>query len=84
MAGFERISGFPNVAGAVDGTLIKRVRPKTFWGWYCRKGFVAYNVQCVVDSDMLFMDLSVRPRGWNDKRVLCLAAGRTAQMLGRP
>jgi hypothetical protein len=65
--GFASIAGFPNVCGAVDGTLIKRTRPRNYYGWYCRKGFVAYNLQGIVDSNMLFMSVSVRPGGCNDK-----------------
>ena len=66
-SGFQAIAGFPGVCGAVDGTLIKRERPDDFWGWYCRKGYVAYNVQGVVDASMHFMSVSVRSGGCNDK-----------------
>ncbi|KAH9161459.1 hypothetical protein LEN26_001397 [Aphanomyces euteiches] len=65
-SGFACIAGFPNVAGVVDGTLIQKTRPRNFWGWYCRKGFVAYNMQGIADSNMFFMDFSVPPGGCND------------------
>jgi hypothetical protein len=69
MQGFEAIARFPGVCGAVDGTLIKRTRPKDHWGWYCRKGYTAYNVQGVVDSNQVFMNISARPGSCNDKSV---------------
>ncbi|KAH9099043.1 hypothetical protein LEN26_016388 [Aphanomyces euteiches] len=65
-AGLAAIAGFPNVAGVVDGSLVKKPRPQNFWGWCIRKGFVAYNKQGVVDSNMFFMDFSVRPGGCNE------------------
>ena len=40
--GFEKIKGFPNVVGAIDGCLIEVERPKNFKGWYCHsfEGFL--------------------------------------------
>jgi len=66
-SGFQAIAGFPDVCGAVDGTLIKRVRLNDVWGWYSRKGYVSYNVQGIVDVNMHFTSVSVRSSGCNDK-----------------
>ena len=51
---FYAISQFPNVIGAVDGTLIPIVAPATEDepAYVCRKGYHALNVQAVVDADM--------------------------------
>lgn len=46
--GFEKICGVPNVVGAIDGTLIQIHRFEEFEGWYCRKGFPAFNVQVLL------------------------------------
>lgn len=43
--GFETISGIPNVVGAIDGSLVKVKRFHDHEGWYCRKGFTAFNIQ---------------------------------------
>ncbi len=42
---FEAQSGFPNVVGAIDGSLISIKRFKDHEGWYCRKGFTAFIMQ---------------------------------------
>ena len=69
MEGFFQLAGFPGVCGAVDGTLVKRTRPTEHWGWYCRKGYTAYNMQGIVDSNQVFMQISARPGSCNDKSV---------------
>ncbi|XP_052691914.1 putative nuclease HARBI1, partial [Crassostrea angulata] len=49
---------FPNVLGAVDGTLIKIQAPSENEPSYvCRKGFHALNVQAVSDASLRFIDL---------------------------
>ena len=68
-AGFENIQGMRCVAGAIDGTLIRKVRLRAFWGWYCRKGFTAYNVMAIVDSNQRFLAFSIRPGSSNDQSV---------------
>lgn len=35
--GFERIAGFPDVIGAVDGSSMRFRRPAKHEGWYCSK-----------------------------------------------
>lgn len=67
--GFESIAHFPNVCGAIDGSLIRIHRPKDYEGWYCRKGFPAMNAQAVVDHKRKFMSVSIRPGHCNDKTV---------------
>lgn len=50
---FYQIAGFPNVLGAVDGTLIPIIAPKDNKPEYvCRKGFHAMNVQVVADASL--------------------------------
>lgn len=82
-AGFEAIAGIPGIAGAVDGTLIRRTRPAAFWGWYCRKGFPAYNMMAIVDSAQRFLSFSVRPGSCNDQSVWnrSLMGGQVAERL---
>jgi hypothetical protein len=60
ISGFENICGVPNVVGAVDGTLIPIHRFADFEGWYCRKGFPAFNVQVVVNHKKRFQSFSIR------------------------
>ena len=64
---FERIAGFPNVVGAIDGTLIEIQRPDDYEGWYCRKGFCAFNVQAVCDWRRKFLSFAIFPGSMNDK-----------------
>ncbi|KAE9158206.1 hypothetical protein PF004_g31955 [Phytophthora fragariae] len=65
--GFEAVTGFPNVVGAIDGTLVPIQRPKDFEGWYCRKMFPAVNVQAVVDHVGSFRSLSICAGSNNDQ-----------------
>ncbi|OQR96198.1 hypothetical protein THRCLA_22017 [Thraustotheca clavata] len=51
---FYAIAGFPNCYGALDG-------------WYSRKGFTAFNLQAVVDSNLKYMSKSIRSGSQNDK-----------------
>jgi len=64
--GFET-HGFPNVYGAMDGSLIPIKRFERFEGWYSRKGFTAFNLQAVVDDQLRFMSFSLRSGSQNDK-----------------
>ncbi|KAH9136414.1 hypothetical protein AeRB84_018407 [Aphanomyces euteiches] len=66
-AAFESLAGFPDVIGAVDGTLLRIARPAEHEGWYCRKGFPAVNVQAVVDSNLRCISCSVRAGSANDQ-----------------
>ena len=52
--GFERLAGMPNVYGAIDGSLIPIKRLADFDGWYCRKGFTAFNMQGTVSTVRYF------------------------------
>ncbi|OWZ14109.1 hypothetical protein PHMEG_00012459 [Phytophthora megakarya] len=65
--GFERISGFPDVVGAVDGSLIRISRPAEHEGWYCRKNFPAVNMQAVVDHTTRFRSYCIRAGSINDQ-----------------
>ena len=67
--GFQRKRGFPGVVGAVDGTLLERERPYDHEGWYCRKGYPAYNVQLVVDHRHRVMSFCSKPGSLNDQSV---------------
>ncbi|XP_018403003.1 PREDICTED: putative nuclease HARBI1 [Cyphomyrmex costatus] len=52
----EERSGFPNVIGAVDGTLIKISAPKRNPEAYiCRKNYCAIQLQVVCDADLRFI-----------------------------
>lgn len=54
--GFHAIANFPNVVGAIDGTLIPIIAPPVDEHTYvCRKGFHALNIQAVVDSHYRFV-----------------------------
>ena len=53
---FYKIAGFPNVVGAIDGTLIPIIAPSDDEHTYiCRKGFHAINVQCVADANKKYV-----------------------------
>ncbi|ETV66984.1 hypothetical protein H257_16674 [Aphanomyces astaci] len=65
--GFEDVAGVPNAYGAIDGTLIAIKRFTDYNGWYCRKGFPAFNMQAVVDDKMRFMSYSIHSGSQNDK-----------------
>jgi hypothetical protein len=67
--GFENVCGVPNVVGAIDGSLFRVKRFADFDGWYCRKGFPAFNMQAVVDHKQRFMSYSIRNGSQNDKSV---------------
>ncbi|XP_062581784.1 putative nuclease HARBI1, partial [Saccostrea cucullata] len=55
---FYQIAGFPNVIGAIDGTLIPIMAPKENEPEYvCRKGFHAMNVQVVADASLRFTNI---------------------------
>ena len=66
---FEQNCGFPDVAGAIDGTLFEVERPFEYDGWICRKGFAAINMQGTVDAQGRFMEYSLRPGSCSDKNV---------------
>jgi hypothetical protein len=53
---FHGLAGFPNVVGAVDGTLIKiQAPPVNEAAFVCRKGFHAFNVQAVADTNLRYI-----------------------------
>lgn len=66
---FESTTGIPNINGAIDGSLYAIQRPKDPEGWYCRKGFPAFNVQAVVDNRRRFMSYSITPGSQNDQGI---------------
>ena len=49
------MAGFPNVLGAIDGTLISIIAPKQYENLYVsRKGGHALNILAICDSKMKF------------------------------
>lgn len=71
--GFKQDYGFPQCAGAVDGTHIPiQSPPECPADYYNRKGWHSIIMQGVVDNKGLFMDINV---GWpgrvHDARVFC-------------
>lgn len=55
---FYQIAGFPNVLGAIDGTLIPIMAPKVNEPEYvCRKGYHAMNIQVVADAWLRFTNV---------------------------
>lgn len=55
--GFYAIAHFPNVVGAIDGTLIpiRGMNGEDEPVYVCRKNFHALNVQGVVDANMRYI-----------------------------
>ena len=63
--GFEKYLGFPQAAGAIDGTHIPIVRPQeSASDYYNRKGFYSIIMQAMVDFRGLFTDVYI---GWPGK-----------------
>ena len=63
--GFELCWGFPQAAGAIDGSHIPIVRPQeSASDYYNRKGYYSVIMQGLVDFRGLFMDIYV---GWPGK-----------------
>ncbi|XP_046578692.1 putative nuclease HARBI1 [Haliotis rubra] len=60
--GFYKLSGFPKVLGAVDGTFIPIRRPPIVEeaAFVCRKGYHAVNVQAICDSSLRFTNVVVK------------------------
>jgi hypothetical protein len=73
VAGFQGRWGFPQTAGAIDGTHIPILRPQGDSGsdYFNRKGFYSIVMQAVVDFRGHFIDVNI---GWpgkvHDARVL--------------
>ena len=63
--GFETYWGFPQAAGAIDGTHIPIIRPdESASDYYNRKGYYSIIMQAMVDFRGLFMDVYI---GWPGK-----------------
>ena len=63
--GFETWWGFPQAAGAIDGSHIPIIRPdESESDYYNRKGYYSIIVQGMVDFRGLFMDVYI---GWPGK-----------------
>ena len=57
-AGFFNKTGFPNVIGVIDGTLIPIKGPSDDEPLYvCRKGYHALNIQVVCDSELNLLNI---------------------------
>ena len=62
---FESLWGFPEVAGAIDGTHVPIIKPKeSLPDYYNRKGFYSVLMQAVVDSCGRFINVNI---GWPGK-----------------
>ena len=65
VTGFERLWGFPQAAGAIDGSHIPIKKPlESASDYYNRKGFYSVIMQALVDHKGRFMDVCV---GWPGK-----------------
>ena len=63
--GFETFWGFPQAAGAIDGSHIPIIRPdESASDYYNRKGYYSIIVQALVDHLGLFTDVCI---GWPGK-----------------
>ena len=63
--GFETCWGFPQAAGAIDGSHIPIIRPdESASDYYNRKGYYSVIMQAMVDFRGLFMDVYI---GWPGK-----------------
>lgn len=63
--GFETCWGFPQAAGAIDGSHIPIIRPDASASdYYNRKGYYSIIMQAMVDFRGLFMDIYI---GWPGK-----------------
>ena len=63
--GFETVWGFPQAAGAIDGSHIPIIRPDdSASDYYNRKGYYSVIMQAMVDHRGLFMDVYI---GWPGK-----------------
>ncbi|XP_018405660.1 PREDICTED: putative nuclease HARBI1 [Cyphomyrmex costatus] len=58
MRKFEEINGFPRIIGAIDGSHIRILKPKSNPNSYCnRKNYHSVLLQGVCDSNKLFLDV---------------------------
>ena len=58
---FFQVAGFPNVLGAIDGTLVPIKGPSADEHLYiCRKGYHALNIQGISDADYKFVNIVAR------------------------
>jgi hypothetical protein len=72
--------GFPGMVGAIDGSLVELERGGDFEGFYCRKGFPAFNVLAVVDHRKRFIASYVSRGSNNDRGVYKTSnCGKTIQ-----
>ena len=63
--GFNNTWGFPNCAGAVDGTHIPIIAPESAHGNYVnRKGWYSIILQAVCDHNYIITDVNV---GWQGR-----------------
>ena len=59
--GFDNTWGFPNCAGAMDGTHIPIIAPESAYGDYVnRKGWYSIILQAVCDHNYIITDMNVR------------------------
>ena len=82
---FESLCGFPQVAGAIDGTQIPIIKPKNSPSeYYNRKGFYSVLMQKVVDSHGQFISLTIAwPGKIHDAQVFINPAFYRAQINGQ-
>ena len=82
--GFYDINGFPNVIGAIDGTLIPIKGPSVDEPAYVsRKGFHAINVQAVCDARLRLLNIVVKwPGSTHDSYILSNSYWKKCQIVG--
>ncbi|KAF0733091.1 hypothetical protein Ae201684P_010138 [Aphanomyces euteiches] len=71
---FEAICGFPEVAGAVDGSLFRIERSYEYEGWISRKGWAAINMQATVDRTGRFLEYSLRNGSCSEKNLWTMSS----------
>ena len=84
LRGFETIWGFPQAAGAIDGTHIPIIHPdESASDYYNRNGYYSIIMQAMVDYRGLFMDVYI---GWpgkvHDARVFVNSSFYSKEMNG--
>ena len=61
--------GFPFAYMVVNGSLIQIECPHDFEGWYCRKGYPAFNVQIVMDYKQNIHNFDKQPGLTSNKQI---------------
>jgi hypothetical protein len=83
---FYQMARFPNVIGAVDGTLIRIQSPKSGneTSFVSRKGGHSLNIQVVCDANMRFTNVVVKWPGATHDSYIWKNSGLRAQFVETP